>query len=87
MMEEKWRNFIHDIRGEIFRVHFRKRSNGKWRRMICRAGVKKGVQQPGRFAERDRKNGIIRVLDCQKKAFRSIPLDSIVSIKWRGKIW
>jgi len=85
---DRWRNFVHEaIRGEIFRVDFVKRTTGETRRMICRAGVKKGVQKPGQFVEQDRRNNILRVFDCQKKAFRSISLDTVKCIRWREKDW
>jgi hypothetical protein len=85
---DRWRKFVHEtIRGEIFRVDFVKRTTGEDRRMVCRAGVKKGVQNPGQFVERDRRAQILRVFDCQKKQFRSIPLDRVKCLRWRGKDW
>jgi hypothetical protein len=84
---EQWRKFLlNTVRGEIFRVDFIKRTTGEKRRMVCRTGVTKGVDNPGRFDKRDRRAGIVRVFDFQKRAFRSVPLDKIQELKWRGKV-
>ena len=74
---------LNETDGKIFTVSFIKRTTGELRVMNCRLGVKKhlkgGVQvyDPKEYA-------LLTVFDMQKKAYRSISLDAIVSVKLDG---
>lgn len=80
---------IDSTKGTIFKAIFRKRTEEedgtrKFRRMICRKGVKKGVTGAGMsYAPRERE--LIPVYDMEKKGFRMISLEGLVSLKVRGE--
>lgn len=73
--------------GRLFRVSFRKRSNGEVRHMTCRFGVtshqKGGKQRYDAEAKR-----LLTVFECGGKAgkngYRNINLDGLLSIKIKG---
>jgi len=65
---EYYRDLIESTNGKFFSVQFIKK-DGTVRNMVARTGVTVGV---------------IRIWDVQKKAFRSIPLNRINHIKFRG---
>lgn len=72
--------------GKIFSVKFVKRSTGELREMVARTGVKahlKGGDAAYKFADK----ALLSVYDLQKKAYRSIPLDGIVSLKSGGEFY
>jgi hypothetical protein len=81
-----WGQFFRDTRGEIFSVTFIKK-DGSTRRLVGRIGVTKGVKDPGRFHAQDKKNGLMRVYDFEKQAFRTIPLTRVISATWAGRTW
>lgn len=69
--------------GRIFSVDFIKRTTGKPRHMVCRTGVKKFVTGGGlKFdpVERD----LLSVYDMQKKAYRFINADDLISLTVDG---
>jgi len=70
--------------GQFFTVEFHKRSDGSLRKMNCRKGVKKGLSGEGhRFNPASR--GLVCVRDVQIREHRMIALESITSIRMRGK--
>jgi hypothetical protein len=71
----------------IFTVTFRKRTTGRWRKMVCRLGVAIGVKgADGRGPAYNPKDyWLLPVYDVQKNAWRSIPMDQIVCITIRGR--
>lgn len=67
----------------IFSCRFTKRTTGEERLMVCRLGVTKHLTGGGQAYEPSTK-GLLAVFDIQKQAYRSISLDSIISIKIAG---
>lgn len=67
----------------VFSCRFIKRTTGEERLIVCRLGVThKG--SGGERAYNPVDKGLLPVWDMQKQAYRSISLDSIVSIKIAG---
>ena len=77
------RNIISATKGQFFSVRFVK-ENGSMRNMICRTGVKKGIKGTGYPMSESKKLIRWRVYDMNKKAYRTIPIDRIRSIKTVG---
>jgi len=80
------RETLRATNGKIFRVHFIKRSTGELRKMSCRLGVRKGLVNPTagpdpKLVEQDLRNDLMRVYDCEKQAYRSIPLEGVSYVK------
>jgi len=74
--------------GTIFSLKFIKRSNGELREMVCRLGVKKHLATNGRERAYDpAEKGLLCVYDLQKKGYRSIPLENILEIRIKGKVY
>ena len=69
--------------GKIFRLDFIKRTNGETRTMICRFGVKKHLKG-GSPAYHFGDKGLLSVFDTNKQAYRSVPIDNILLIKFAG---
>lgn len=70
----------------IFSVDFVKRSTGEARTMLCRLGVKKGVNGKGlNFDPVDK--GLLPVWDLHKKAYRMINLDTVTEIRANGNTY
>lgn len=67
----------------IFSCRFVKRTTGQERLMVCRLGVTKHLSGGDATYEPSTK-GLLPVYDTQKRAYRSIPLDAIISIKIAG---
>lgn len=74
---------IKQTNGKIFTVQFYKRTTGELRTMNCRLGVHKDLKGEGLKFDPAKKNLIV-VYDMQAKDYRSINLDSILSIKMNG---
>jgi hypothetical protein len=72
--------------GRIFRVTFRKRSDGSVREMVCRIGVAKHLAGGEKSFDDEEKN-LLTVFDFAKQAYRSIPLEGIISVKIEGQIY
>lgn len=71
------KEIIKDKKGKFFSVEFTKK-DGTLRLMLCRTGVKKYLvpnARPMRKAE-----GVQKVYDVHKKAYRSFRLDSVKRI-------
>lgn len=68
----------------IFSCKFVKRTTGEERLMVCRLGVTKHLSNEGERAYDPADKGLLPVWDMQKQAYRSISLDSIISIKIAG---
>lgn len=82
MEVQELRKLVSD--GKVFRVDFVKRSDGCVRRMIARTGVHSGLTGTGPVYDAERHN-LLTVFDMQKKAYRSIPADSILSLREHGR--
>lgn len=73
-----------ELGNKIFSVEFFKK-DGTLRKMTCRLGVKKGVTGKGMaYSPNDRQ--MLTVYDVQKKAFRMVNLNTLIKIKYRGKV-
>lgn len=71
------------LNGQFFTVEFIKKDN-TLRRMNCRTGVKKYLIKNGRKIKTVSpfENGVLKVYDLGAKAYRSISIDTIKSIKY-----
>ena len=66
----------------IFSVVFLKKS-GEIRRMNCMLGVKKHLKG-GKLKYNAKERGYLIVLDTQKKAYRTVNLNTVSNIKSKG---
>ena len=81
----RWRlaQIIKQTNGKFFKVLFIKRTNGEYRSMLCRTGVKKHLKGGSlRYDASTLK--LINVYDINKKGYRSINLETLVSAKIGG---
>jgi hypothetical protein len=79
------RRLVQDYKGsQFFTVTFIKRSDGSERVMNCRKGVVKDVNGNGHKYDPASKD-LICVRDVQKREHRMIALDTIKTIRMRGK--
>lgn len=74
------RTIIGATKGQIFSVKFIK-ANGNERDMVCRTGVKKGINGNGYSMSKEKQLIRWRVWDLHKSAWRTIPIDRIIDIK------
>ena len=72
--------------GKIFSVTFKKRTTGECRKMICKINVKSHLRGGHLNYKSEHKNLLI-VYDMQKKDYRSVPIDAIISLKINGTIY
>lgn len=72
---------IENLNGQFFTVEFVKK-DGTLRTMNCRTGVKKYLSNNGKTIKITHPidNGILRVFDVKKDAYRSINLDTVKKI-------
>jgi hypothetical protein len=80
---------VHQVRkivsgGKFFSVEFIKRTDGQRRLMLARTGVKAGLTGEGGAYDPEKHNLLV-VYDVHKKAYRSIPTDSITYLRSGGK--
>ena len=75
---------IRKSNGKIFRVEFIKRTTGEKRVMVCRLGVKKGVNGKGLKFDPTKK-ALMPVFDMQKQEWRMINLATIISLQVCGE--
>ena len=80
------KDLIKSTKGKFFTVVFIKRTNGQLRVMNCRTGVTKYLKG-GSKGFNDSDHNLVTVFDTVAKAYRSIPLDAIVEIRFGGKIY
>ena len=81
------RKLVQDAKqtGKVFSVIFRKRTNGEPRRMLCRGRTR--YQQKGDKPYEATDYDLVVVYDMEKRSYRSIPLDSVIRIKHRGRVF
>lgn len=77
-------DFLTDTSGKIFRVVFSRRSDGRQREMVCRTGVK-AHQSGGTILFNPISRNLFSVYDVQKKAYRFIPLENVICIRFAKK--
>lgn len=71
--------------GRIFTAKFVKK-NGEIRMINARLGVKKGVTGTGKYTS-PLQNGMLRVYDMQKRAFRTLNVDTMLELKMNGQTY
>jgi hypothetical protein len=71
-------------KGKMFSVVFTKRTDGSTRKMTARLGVKAALQG-GDPAYDAKAKGLVVVYDLTKRAYRSIPMDSLTALNCGGK--
>jgi len=74
-------DFLDKTSGRIFRVVFSRRSDGRQREMTCRTGVHTR-QAGGTILFDPISMGLFSVYDVQKKAYRFIPLENVICIRY-----
>lgn len=77
-------DFIESTSGRIFRVVFSRRSDGLQREMVCRTGVN-SRHSGGSIPFNPISMNLFSVYDVQKCAYRFIPLDSVICIRFAKK--
>lgn len=70
----------------FFVVEFLKRENSELRRMICRFGVRKHVKGVG-LKFKPKEHHLMTCFDVQKKSYRMISLERLVSLQIEGKLY
>ena len=73
--------FIAETNGRLFRVVFSKRSDGSQRIMTCRTGVT-SHSKGGPLLFCPCLRGLALVWDVHKRAYRTIPVDRVIAIKF-----
>ena len=73
--------FLEGTSGRIFRVVFSRRSDGRQREMLCRTGVHCRLSG-GTIPFDPISLGLFSVYDVQKKAYRFIPLENVICIRY-----
>ena len=77
------KKYIYATNGKIFSAVFTKK-DGEKRTMVCRQGVAKYVKGIGlKFKPEER--SLIGVFDMHKKAYRFINLETLQSLKVKGR--
>jgi len=74
-------DFLESTNGKIFRVVFSRRSDGRQREMVCRIGVK-AHQTGGTLKFNPISRGLFSVYDVRKRAYRFIPLENVICVKF-----
>lgn len=71
--------------GLIFRATFIKRSTGERRVLVGRLGVKKYVKGVG-MNYKPADHDLISVFDMQKVEYRTIPIEGLLEVKFKGRL-
>ncbi len=71
---------------EPFVCTFRKRTNGRLRRMSCQLGVKEGVTGQGQPYDPEDKD-LLTVWDTDLQEYRNVNLRAIVRLEIKGKVY
>jgi len=74
-------DFLESTSGRIFRVVFSRRSDGKQREMVCRTGVN-SKHSNGTIRFDPISMNLFSVYDVQKRAYRFIPLENVICIRF-----
>lgn len=69
--------------GKIVSITFARRSDGKSRTMACRLGVTSHLKG-GEKAYDDAAHNLVTVFDMNKRQYRSIPVENIISVRAGG---
>jgi len=79
MKKEKLKKLVGST---IFSVEFTKK-NGDKRKMLCKLGVTKHLQGGEKKYDHD---NLLTVFSLDSKAYRTVNMDTLESIKYRGKV-
>lgn len=74
-------DFLKNTHGRFFKVVFSRRSDGMQRDMLCRTGVN-SHQLGGTIPFNPISKGLFSVYDVQKRAYRFIPLENVICIRF-----
>lgn len=78
------KQLISGNKGKIFSVHFVKK-DGSLRKMICRTGVRKYLNDPTKAAPINLSKGnVITVFDMKEVNYRSFDLSRLIAMRVRG---
>ena len=69
--------------GSFFSCTFTKRSNGETRKMLCKLGTNRKPTGDRPYEPTD--YDLLTVYDVNKRDYRTIPLDGILSLRIRGE--
>ena len=79
-------SLIRNSGGTFLTVEFFKRTvPHKLRTMLCRVGTQKGKTGVGRSYS-DKSANVVTVFDIHKDSYRTIPLEGIIWIRFRGQV-
>lgn len=70
--------------GKIFSITFIKRTTGLSRTMCARRGVTRHLVG-GALSYNPSDHGLMTVFDLEKRAYRTVPLDAVISLQHHGK--
>lgn len=79
MINQNIQEFKTSVKGKFFKAIFVKK-DGTLREMVCRFGVKKHLKGGELSYSPESFNNVI-VFDIQKKAYRTINLDNLITLK------
>jgi hypothetical protein len=82
--KEKAAEILAGSRGRFLTIEFTKRTTGESRQMTCRTGVTKHLKG-GKKAYDATAHGLAVVWETKSKEYRSVPLDAITALSWKGK--
>ena len=77
-------DFLESTSGKIFRIVFSRRSDGKQREMVCRTGVN-SRHNNGTIPFDPSSMNLFSVYDVHKRAYRFIPLENVICIRFAKK--
>lgn len=81
----KLNDFLNQTNGKIFTATFQKK-DGSWRDINCRKGVSQFLKGGVNLAIKP-SNGLVVVYDMQKHAYRSLNLDTVQRVKFKGELF
>lgn len=81
----KLNDFLNQTHGKIFTATFQKK-DGTWRDMNCRKGVSQFLKGGVNHAIKP-SNGLVVVFDMQKHEYRSLNLDTVQRVKFKGELF
>ena len=86
MNTEQLRNEINKTNASLFRVSFVK-ANGEHRTMYCKTQIKRYLsKKPNKRIVKNANQDIVRVFDCQSKAYKSFKLSSVTELVGNNKV-
>lgn len=81
----KLHDFLNQTNGKIFTATFMKK-DGSMRDLNCRKGVHQFLKGGANLAIKP-SNGLVVVYDMQKRDYRSLNLDTVQRVKFKGELY